>query len=469
MSTLEKLWSVDQIKALLKDSPWVKVAGVDMDGILRGKTMSRQKFLSSTKSGFGHCSIVFGWDMNDKSYTTSTAFSSEVNGNADVWIKVDLNSHRPLIWENGMPLFLCTFHDPHGSDLPALPVCPRSLLARICDHGEQGLGIKAYAGVEYEFFNYQETPKSLEEKAGTGLIPATPGMFGYSILRPNLYQDYMDELLKFTREMDVPIESIHTETGPGVLETALSYGPVRSMGDQTVLFKYIAKATGLRHGLISSFMAKPCKGLPGSSGHAHLSLRGTGDREGEGTLFGSDPQGPHGLTPTMAHFLAGVLRGLPSILSILAPTINSYKRLVENYFAPVTLTWGHENRQAAIRVILEPANSSRMEVRVPGADSTGPLVLAAILGCGLKGIEERWIPPPPAKGCSTKDESGKPYERLANTLRESLALTNAPDSMARQVLGDGFVDHWVATREHELREWEQSVTNWEVKRYLELV
>ncbi|RKP12177.1 hypothetical protein BJ684DRAFT_11882 [Piptocephalis cylindrospora] len=150
-----KTWTTEQVNALLKDSPWVKVAGIDMDGILRGKVMSREKFLASTSSGFGYCSVIFGWDMHDKCYTTPTDFSSEANGNADVWAKVDLNSYRPLPWENNMPLFLCTFHDPRLPDHPSLSMCPRSLLAKVCDRGERDLGAIAYAGVEYEFFNYQ--------------------------------------------------------------------------------------------------------------------------------------------------------------------------------------------------------------------------------------------------------------------------------------------------------------------------
>lgn len=169
------------------------------------------------------------------------------------------------------------------------------------------------------------------------------------------------------------------------------------------------------------------------------------------------------------HFLAGMLEGLPSIMPILAPTVNSYKRLVENFWAPVTVSWGLEHRAASIRLIAPPTaspKSTRFEIRTPGADANPFYVLSAILATGLRGIEKKieLTTPPLGKG----DETGG-GERLARNLMEGVRKMKEEGSVAREVLGNDFVEHFTGTREHEWRLWEEAVTDWEVKRYVETV
>jgi glutamine synthetase len=156
----------------------------------------------------------------------------------------------------------------------------------------------------------------------------------------------------------------------------------------------------------------------------------------------------------MMHFVAGVLDGLPSIAAILLPTINSYKRLVENYWAPLTVSYGVEDRNSAIRLI-KGGPSTRIEVRVPGADVNPYLAFSAIIACGLNGIKNKMQPVTGAK--------------LPRSLAESAALMMAEGSVARKVLGDGFIDHFGATRLNEVRVWNTAVTDWELKRYMETV
>jgi len=223
-------------------------------------------------------------------------------------------------------------------------------------------------------------------------------------------------------------------------------------------------------------MAKPREGLPGNSGHMHVSIV---DNEGK-NLFArpeEDMNAPYSdirfLSDLGRHFLAGLIEGLPDIMPILAPNVNSYKRLVENFWAPVTVSWGLEHRAASIRLIAPPtasAKATRFEVRVPGADTNPHFVLAAILALGWRGIEKKLTIsiPPLGKGEDVGGGADK-GERLAKSLKEATERFMRKDSVARDVFGDDFVDHFGGTRQHEARIWDEAVTDWEVRRYIETV
>ena len=215
-------------------------------------------------------------------------------------------------------------------------------------------------------------------------------------------------------------------------------------------------------------MAKPKEGLPGNSGHLHVSLV----KESDGTnLLARDTKDKDAAYPDLRHlsdmgrhFLAGLLEGLPDIMPLAAPNVNSYKRLVENFWAPVTVSWGLEHRAASIRLIAPPTCSpkaTRFEVRVPGADANPHFVLAAIVGCGWRGVEKKLelTVPPLGKGEDTGGEDDK-GARLAKSLKEANERFMAKDSVAREVFGNEFVEHYGGTREHEVRLWEEAVTDW---------
>lgn len=214
-------------------------------------------------------------------------------------------------------------------------------------------------------------------------------------------------------------------------------------------------------------MAKPRQGLPGNSGHMHISLV-TADGKNAFIRDTPDPSPPYPdvahLSDLGRHFLAGLLVGLPDIMPLFAPTINSYKRLVENFWAPVTVSWGLEHRAASIRLITPPtasAKATRFEVRTPGADANPHYVLAAIMALGWRGVEKKLeIPVPPLSKGEDMGGANDQGVRLPKSLSEAVALFTRPDSVAREVFGDTFVDHFGGTREHEIRLWEEAVTDW---------
>ncbi|KAK2802301.1 hypothetical protein FQN51_004590 [Onygenales sp. PD_10] len=478
--------TLDNLGAVLENDTQVKVAGVDADGILRGKLMSKRKFLSIAEDGFGFCSVIFGWDMHDMTYFKELAVSNKENGYRDMVAVPDLSSFRRIPWENNVPFFLIRFLDPDTKE--PIIACPRGLLGTAVEKMEKH-GYRAMAGAEYEFYQFRvpqtsnavernssSTATFLKENPVSALPPLTEGMFGYSLTRTVHNQEYYYRIFDTCRDFKCNIESWHTESGPGVFEAALEFGEIKEIADRASLFKYTVKSLGSKYGITPVFMAKPRQGLPGNSGHMHVSLVDSAGRN----LFSRETADPSPPYPDVAylsdlgrHFLAGVIDGLPDIMPLLAPTINSYKRLVENYWAPVTVSWGLEHRAASVRVITQPvasAKSTRLEVRVPGADANPHYVLAAILALGWRGVEKKLaLPIPPlARGEDVGGSSDKGV-RLAKSLKEAVEVFARKESVAREVFGDAFVDHFAGTREHEIRLWDEAVTDWEVRRYIETV
>ncbi|ORY79356.1 glutamine synthetase/guanido kinase [Leucosporidium creatinivorum] len=467
--------NLDELQVLLANDSKVQVAGVDIDGILRGKIMTKDKFLSAVKGqGFGFCSVTFGWDMHDAAYSKELKISNLGNGYRDITARIDLNTYRRTFTTPSLPFFLLTFIEADNGE--TLSACPRGTLQRVIkDLTDEGL--EAYAGAEYEYFQFKETPDSVAAKKYRDLQPLTSGAHGYSLLRPELNSEYFHALYDNAASFGIPIEGHHTETGPGVYESALAYQPVLRMADNAELFKWVAKTTGYQFGVMPTFMAKPYADQPGCSGHVHISLR---DKSGENVFAVKESEVENGREGAAAEdtkriseiaewFLAGVLKGLPDIMPCLVPTVNGYKRLVESYWAPVNVSYAYENRVASVRIISPPLAdraATRLEVRVPGADMNPYLTFSAVIACGLYGIKNKLpLTQPPLR---TKGDNLPKLQRLPKTLQEATARMGHEASLARKVLGDDFVDHYVGTREHEWELFAAAVTDWEVQRYLEL-
>ena len=332
---------------------------------------------------------------------------------------------------------------------------------------------------EYEFYTFR-APTSSEPKNSSATAPflrdnavkdlpsLEEGMFGYSLTRPTHNQEWYYDIYNTCAKFRCNIEGWHTESGPGVYEAALEYGDIKDMADKAALFKLVVKNTSSKYGITPCFMAKPRAGLPGNSGHVHVSLI---DPKTKKNLFARETPDPNPAHPDLKHlsdlgrhFLAGLLDGLPDVMPIVAPTINSYKRLVENFWAPVTVSWGLEHRAASIRLIAPPtapAKGTRFEIRVPGADTNAYLVFATILALGYRGIEKKLALtiPPLGKGQDVGGSADK-GERLAKSLKEATARFVRKESIAREVFGDEFVEHFAGTREHEVRVWDEAVTDW---------
>ena len=326
----------------------------------------------------------------------------------------------------------------------------------------EAAGFKVSVGLEFEWFNFKETPQSLADKNWTSPQPLTPGMFGYSILRSTLNQPYFAALNDDLRKFRVPLEALHTETGPGVFEAAISYSDALEAADRGVLFKTATKEIAYRFGIMPSFMAKWNTTLPGCSGHTHQSLWNTA---GTQNLF-HDEKDPNRMSATFKSYLAGQMQCLPDILPFYAPTVNSYKRLVDGYWAPTKVTWGVDNRTTAFRVIRGSSKSTRLETRVPGSDINPYLAIAACAASGFYGVQKGLdLKAPAVSGSAYHDTKA---ERLPRTLYEATQRM-ADSKIANELFGEEFIDHFAKTRLWEWRQFQDSVTNWELQRYFEII
>ena len=434
----------------------ITFAFTDIDGVLRGKIISKAKFLKSIKEKTGFCNVVFGWDVNDALYDNTT-LSGWNTGYPDSVAAIDLTTFRSIPWNNNMPFFLADFS---GSKDVGV-ACPRSLLKQIRQQCIDK-GFKPFFAKEFEWFNFKETSHSLKEKSYNNPEPFTTGMFGYSILRLSQSSDFYNDIFNQLCQFNIPLEGLHTETGDGVCEAAIDYADILEAGDRAVLFKTGVKEIAYRHELMASFMAKWNSDLPGCSGHIHQSLW---NAAGTINLF-YDENSPNNTSKLLEHYIAGQLYCLPYIMPMYAPTVNSYKRYVEGAWAATTVSWGIENRTTALRVINHTAEGTRLETRVPGADTNPYLSLAASLASGLYGIENKLVLDiAPVSGSAYENQA---LQKLPKTLQEATNAMKA-STIAKTLFGEPFVDHFIKTREWEWRQFSQKVTDWELKRYFEII
>jgi glutamine synthetase len=432
----------------------VKVGVTDIDGIIRGKYMARDKFFSALESGFKFCDVIFGWDSHDQLYDKST-FTGWHTAYPDATALIDPTTCRDVPLEGDMLFFLGEFTD------QAEAICPRQLLRRIIERAAK-LGFSAYVAAEFEFFVFDETPHSIREKGYRNLKNLTPGWFGYSMLRSSVESDFYYALLKLCADMDMPLEGLHTETGPGVLEAAIAYCDALAAADRAALFKTFSKVLGQRQGKMLTFMAKWSNSYPGQSGHLHVSLKGEDGKP----AFHQEGR-PGAMSDVMRWFVGGQQALMPELLSMVAGTVNSYSRLVPGFWAPTDATWGVENRTCALRVIPGSPSSQRVEYRVAAADINPYLAIAAALGSGLWGVENRIEPDAPIEGNSYA-VTHAPERALPRTLSHAADRLKASKA-ARELFGDVFVDHYAMSREWEEREFRRAITDWELARYFEII
>jgi glutamine synthetase len=432
----------------------VKVGVFDIDGIMRGKYMSRDKFFGALDKGFGFCDVVLGWDSNDQLYDC-VKYTGWHTGYPDAPVRLLPQTCRDIPFEPGMLLFLGEFVAEGEA------ICPRGVLRRVIDRAAK-MGFEVYAGLEYEYFVFDETPDSVRAKHFRDLKPMAPGFFGYSMIRNSVHSEFYLETLDLCEKMRFSLEGLHEETGPGVMEAAIGVDEGLEAADKAALFKTFLKIHAQRRNRMATFMAKWSPDYPGQSGHIHVSLKTPGGK----SVF-HDPKDPLGMSKLMKHFVAGQQALMPEWLSMVASTVNSYTRLVPGFWAPTNATWGAENRTCALRVIPGSEKSQRVEYRIAAADANPYIALAAALASGLYGIENKIELGKPIQG-NAYDQKPSPKGALPTTLWEAAQRLKASKA-ARDWLGDAFVEHFAATREWEERQFRKAITDWELARYFEII
>lgn len=424
----------------------VKLAAVDLDGVLRGKYISLEKFHSAAGHGLGFCDVIFGWDIADV-LLDNVKLTGWHSGYPDAIAAIDLDSFRVIPWEPGTAFFLLDLFTKEGQPLA---MSPRQVFRGALKIAETA-GVKTYFGAEYEFWFFKETPQSIREKGYRSLTPLTPGSFGYSVLRASENSALVLDIIESMSAFDVPLEAFHTETGPGVYEAAIAIETGLKAADKAALFKTAVKEIASRHGVMPTFMAKWNSDLAGSSGHIHQSIWAN-----DKNLFHAGP--------AMNHYVAGLVQYMPELMAMICPTVNSYKRTVPGTWAPINATWGVDTRTTAVRAIPGSPKSSRIELRLSGADMNPYIAMAASLAAGLEGIQRRLEPPPAVADAYSQPDAAP----LPKTLADAVELFRRSE-VAKKWFGEEFVEHYAATRDWEVKLYNKAVTDWELARYFESI
>lgn len=386
---------------------------------------------------------------------------SSINGFADIsesdmYLIPDLDTFVIFPWRsaNGkVARLICDIYLPDGSPFPG---CPRNNLKRVLKEAND-LGYTMFVGPEAEFFLFL----SDEKGHATTQVQDEAGYFDLAPidLGENARRD-MDTTLE---EMGFEIEASHHEVAPGQHEIDFKYGDALHVADAIMTFKLVVRSIAQRHGLHASFMPKPIFGINGSGMHTHQSLF----KDGQNSFY--DPNGADQLSDMARYYMGGILKHARSFAAITNPTVNSYKRLVPGYEAPVNIAWSQANRSCLVRVPAKRGASTRIEVRNPDPTCNPYLALAAMLTAGLDGIKNKIDPPAAVDRNIYKMEEAERkaagIESLPGNLLEALAeLDNS--ELIKEALGSHIYDKF---RQGKLEEWEEyniQVTPWEVASYL---
>jgi glutamine synthetase len=418
---------------------FVLLAIPDMNGSLRGKALRPVAFDEAVERGTVMTDLILGLDPSDTPIADYERFGIRT-GAADLLVRPEPDTVRELSWRPGWRICLATPSWPDGSPVG---FAAREVLRRVVDDVAT-LGYEPLAAFEYEVRVWDTEDR-----------PTSSGI-SYSLAEVTRYAALLDALVPALEGLGVRLSAVHTEAGPGLLE--LNLAPSRGLraADDATLVKFGVKQVAASLGLRASFLAKTVPGEEGSSGHLHTSLW-----DGATNAFaGSAPTDP--VPAVFASAVAGVVEHLPAASLLLNPTINSYKRLVPGWFAPINATWGYENRSCAVRAIRSSRPELwRFECRRPGADANPYLALAAVLASAADGIRHRAEPPTPLEG-DAYARSDVP--ELPGSLEAAIGAFRA-DEPLRRALGDAFADYFVTSREWELKAWRETVTDWERARY----
>ena len=433
----------------------VIAAMVDLQGRLVGKRFHAEYFAESGHQETHGCNYLLGVDIEMEPVPGYKAASWEL-GYGDFTLKPDMATLRRVPWLPGTALVICDVVDHHHEDIPH---SPRAMLKKQLGRLE-AMKLKAYVASELEFFLFDDSYESANQKGYRDLKTAGHYIEDYHILQTTKDEVVMRALRNGLQGAGIPVENSKGEWGPGQEEINVRYAEALEMADRHAIIKNGAKEIAYGLGKAITFMAKWNYGMAGSSCHVHQSLW---SKDGKSPLF-FDKAGDHGMSATMKQYLAGQLEHAREITYFLAPYINSYKRFMTGTFAPTRAVWSFDNRTAGYRVCGAGTKAIRLECRVGGADLNPYLAFAALIAAGLDGVEKKMELEPAFSGDAY--DPSKKLREVPKTLREAAALLDG-SKFLRTAMGDDVIGHYVHTAEWEQFEFDRRITDLELKRGFE--
>ncbi len=378
---------------------------------------------------------------------------------SDLYLKPDPATYAVIPWlnspEGNTARLICDIYRPDGRPFEG---DPRYILKNMINKAKK-IGFEYNAGPELEFFLFRN---------GQKLTPMDSD--GYFDLATNESHTIMRDITAALETFSIEVEASHHEVAPGQYEVDFTYGDALTTADRLLTLRVTVKAIAQRHNLRASFMPKPVKGLAGSGMHVHQSLF---DIKKKKNGF-YDLNDKYKLSKTAYNFIAGQLHHIHGMMAVLCPTVNSYKRLVTGFEAPVYISWARTNRSSLIRVphwFEDKPNSARIELRCPDPACNPYLAFAVMLAAGLDGVEKKMTLSEPVEEDLYKFDEAKlaslNIETLPSSLNEAInELKN--NNLMKEVLGDHLYKRYIAIKTKEWNEFKMQVTEWELEKYLDI-
>lgn len=435
----------------------VIAAIVDMQGRLMGKRFTASYFLESAHKETHCCKYLLATDLQ-MSTPDGYANTSWEQGYGDYVMKPDLSTLRVVPWLEATALVLCDVCE-HDGETP-VAFSPRGILKKqIGKLGEAIPSSEAMMATELEFFVFEGAYKALRKEEYAKLVPISGVNEDYHVLQTTTEEFVMRPIRNHLVGAGIPVEGTKGEAETGQAELNVAYSECLDCADHHTIAKHAVKEICWQHSVSATFLAKWSHEKVGSSSHVHMSLW----RDGVNAFY--DPSDDLGMSTTMKHWLAGLIKYCPEYTLLFAPYVNSYKRFAKSTFAPTNIVWSVDNRTAAFRLCGAHTKSVRVECRIGGSDLNPYLALSALIAAGLKGIEDRLELPPPNTGDAYALENAT--ATIPSSLRQA-TLNFRSSKMLREAMGDDVVDHYARCAEWEQEEFEKVVTDYEIKRGFEL-
>ncbi len=376
---------------------------------------------------------------------------------SDMYFYPDLDTFMILPWceQNGenVARIICDIHNADGTPFEG---CPRCNLKRMLKRAEK-LGYKMNVGPEAEFFIFE-----FDEKGRATTITHDKGGY-YDAAPTDMGEDIRRDIVGILEDMNFEIEASHHEVSDGQHEIDFKYTDALKAADNIITFKYVVKSIANEYGVHATFMPKPIYGINGSGMHCNLSLF----KDGENIFY--SPDSPYQLSKEALYSIGGVLKHVKSFTAVTNPIVNSYKRIVPGFEAPVYLAWSLANRSALIRVPAKRGVATRIELRSPDPSCNPYLALAVILGAILDGIENKIEPPTQVEeniyGMSKDELKEAKIESLPGTLIEAVNLLEG-DEVIKDALGEHILNEFITAKNIEWDKYRTCVTQWELNTYL---
>lgn len=453
---MSKTLSFDELKSNVAagDIDTVLVCLVDMQGRLMGKRFHAVNFVENAFNETHCCDYLLATDL-EMATPDGYAASSWERGYGDYIMKPDLQTIRPIPWLEGTAMVMCDVLDHHTHE--EVPHSPRAVLKKQVKRLAE-LGYIAKTATELEFFIFEKSFDEIRKSGFKELEPISGYNEDYHILQTTKEEHIMRPLRNCLFEAGIPVENSKGEAEAGQEELNIRYDEALNCAEYHTIAKHAAKEIAWQKGHAATFVSKWHHERVGSSSHIHQSLWTS---DGESAFY--DENSELGMSKTMQHYVAGLLKYAQDTTYFLAPYINSYKRFAKGTFAPTKVIWSVDNRTAAFRLCGEGSKAIRIECRVGGADINPYLAIAAQLAAGIAGLEEKLDLVAATSGDIYENNTA---EDLPTNLRDAASkLENS--KMLRAALGDVVVEHYVRAARWEQEEFDRVVTDYEIARGFE--